>query len=367
MRKILVTLGTRPEAIKLAPLIIRLKKEKTVKLTVCATGQHRHMLDQALKAFGIKPDFDLNIMTEDQTVEHVIGKVLSEIGKVLDTVKPDIVVVQGDTTTAFAISMAAFLRKIKIAHVEAGLRSYDKYKPFPEETSRRLISHIADLHFAPTKEAARNLLKENISKKNIFITGNTGIDALLMIASKKNIILPEPFRSLGKKKKLILVTAHRRESFGKPLRGICYALKRIASAYQEVEIVYPVHLNPNVKKTVHKIIKSKDRIHLINPLSYEEFVHAMKMSYLILTDSGGIQEEAPSLKKPVLVMREVTERREGVRAGCARLVGLNPDSIVKNVITLLKDTKLYNKMASIKNPYGDGLASKRIAHILTKA
>ena len=367
MKRILVVFGTRPEAIKLAPLIIQLKKERSIKLTVCVTGQHRHMLDQVLKTFGIKPDFDMNIMTEDQTIEQVIAKVLFDIGKILDTIKPDIVVIQGDTTTAFAISLAAFLRKIKIAHVEAGLRSYNRYKPFPEETSRRLISHIADLHFAPTKEAAGNLLRENINKRDIFITGNTGIDALLMIARKKDVILPKPFCSLNNKKKLILVTAHRRESFGKPLRDICHALKRIVSAHQEVEIIYPVHLNPNVKKTVHAIIKNEDRIHLIEPLSYDKFVHAMKLSYLILTDSGGIQEEAPSLKKPVLVMREVTERGEGIRARCARLVGLDPGSIVKNVTALLQDRKLYNRMVSVRNPYGDGMAARRIVHILKKA
>ncbi len=367
MKKILVTLGTRPEAIKLAPLIIELRKDRSVKLSVCVTGQHRHMLDQALKVFGIKPDFDMNIMTKNQSVEQGIGRILLEGDKVLDFFKPEIVVVQGDTTSAFAISLAASLRKIKVAHVEAGLRSYDKYKPFPEEINRRLISSIADFHFAPTKKSAENLRKENIDRRKIFITGNTGIDSLMMIACEKTKLLIEPFRSLDKKKKLILVTAHRRESFGKPLRGICHALRRIAYIHHDVEILYPVHLNPNVKKTVHEIIKDVNRIHLIEPLSYEEFVHTMTASYLILTDSGGIQEEAPSLKKPVLVMREVTERQEGIRAGCARLVGLDPDSIVKNVTALLSNSKLYNKMISVKNPYGDGKASKRIADILIKA
>ena len=367
MKKILVTFGTRPEAIKLASLIMRLKKEKSVKLSVCATGQHRHMLDQVLSAFKITPDFDMDVMTKDQAVEGVITKVLFKMGKVLDTIKPDIVVVQGDTTTAFAISLAAFLRKIKIAHIEAGLRSHDKHRPFPEEANRRLISHIADLHFAPTAGAARNLVKENIDKKTIFVTGNTGIDALLMIARKKEAVLPRSLRFLDRKKRLILVTAHRRESFGKPLREICTALKNIADVRKDVEIVYPVHLNPSVRKTVYKMIKGKKRIQLIAPLSYEEFVYAMKLSYLILTDSGGIQEEAPSLKKPVLVMREVTERQEGIKAGCARLVGLRQALITKNVIALLENKKLYNKMSSIKNPYGDGNAAGRIADILKKA
>lgn len=364
MTKILVTLGTRPEAIKLAPLIMRLRKKNDVKLTVCATGQHRHMLDQSLAAFGIKPDFDMNIMITDQTVEQVIGKVLSEAGKILDRVRPDIVIVQGDTTTAFAISMAAFLRKIKIAHVDAGLRTNDKYRPFPEEANRRLISHIADLHFAPTEESAENLFSENIDRDTVFVTGNTAIDALIMTARKK-LNAPAVFDRLDGKK-LILDTAHRRESFGRPLAGICRALKRIAYNHEDVEIVYPVHLNPNVRKTVHKIIKGVKRIHLTEPLSYEEFVYAMKSSYLILTDSGGIQEEAPSLNKPVLVMREVTERREGVRAGCSRLVGLAPDSIVRHVDKLLGDKKLYNKMASSRNPYGDGKAAQRIAGVLAK-
>ena len=366
MSRILVTFGTRPEAIKLAPLIIQLKKEKSVNLTVCTTGQHRHMLDQAMKVFGIKPDFDMNIMIKDQTIEQVISMVLINIGRIFDIVKPDIVVVQGDTTTAFAISMAAFLRKIKIAHVEAGLRSHDKYKPFPEEANRRMISHIADLHFAPTKKAAMNLTNENIDKKTIFVTGNTGVDALIMTAYRRGKAPIEPLHFLDKKKKLILVTAHRRESFGKPLRDICKALKRIVYICPDVEVLYPVHLNPSVKKTVYRIIKGADRIHLIEPLSYEKFVHVMKLSHLILTDSGGIQEEAPSLKKPVLVMREVTEREEGIAAGCSRLVGLDPASIVRNVVALLDNKKLYSKMANVKNPYGDGKASKRIARILKK-
>ena len=364
--KILTVFGTRPEAIKLAPLLIEFKKDKAVRSVICVTAQHRHMLDQVLKLFRIKPDFDMDIMAEDQCIEQVIGKVLLQGGKVLDSVKPDVVVVQGDTTTAFAISLAAFLRKIKVAHVEAGLRSYDKYKPFPEEVNRKLISSIADFHFVPTEDAARNLRKENISADTIFVTGNTGIDALLMIAGRKGKLSREPFRSVGKDRRLILVTAHRRESFGKPLRDICYALRMIARKRQDVEIVYPVHLNPNVRATVNEMIKDEKRLHLIEPLSYEEFVLAMKSAYIILTDSGGIQEEAPSLKKPVLVMRDVTERQEGVRAGCARLVGLNPHSIIKNVVLLLDNERLYKKMTSKGNPYGDGRASRRIAAILKR-
>lgn len=365
-RSILIVFGTRPEAIKLAPLIMQLRKEPSVKISVCVTGQHRHMLDQALGAFGIKPDFDMCVMTRDQAVEQVIGKVLFETGKILDAVRPEIVVVQGDTTSAFAVSLAAYLRKIKVAHVEAGLRSYNKYKPFPEEVNRRLIASIADYNFAPTKNAARNLLKENVDKDTVSITGNTGIDALLITARRKPCLPAEPFRSIGRTKKIILVTAHRRESFGKPLRDICKALKEIARIRPDVEIVYPVHLNPSVKKTAHKIIGNEKRIHLIEPLSYGQFVGAMKSAYIILTDSGGVQEEAPSLNKPVLVMREVTERQEGVSAGCARLVGTDPASIVRGVVSLLEDKRLYGKMASVRNPYGDGRASQRIAKILKR-
>lgn len=365
-KKVLITFGTRPEAIKLAPLVILLKKDRSIELKVCITGQHREMLGQALKTFGISPDFNMNVMTKDQTVEQVIAKVLFKTAEILDKARPDIVVVQGDTTTAFAIGLAAYLGKIKIAHVEAGLRSYDKHRPFPEEGNRRLLSHIADLHFAPTRQAADNLIKENIDKNTIFVTGNTGIDALLITARRRRAKPGRLFEFLDKSKKLILVTAHRRESFGRPLRGICEALKAISRIRDDVDIVYPVHLNPNVKKTVHGIIKGEKNIHLIEPLPYEEFVHAMKLSYLILTDSGGIQEEAPSLNKPVLVMRDVTERGEGIKAGCSKLVGLKPDSIIKGVLSLLNNRSLYKKMSRVKNPYGDGSSSAKIARILKK-
>lgn len=364
--KILTIFGTRPEAIKLAPVLGELKKEKSIKSVVCVTAQHRHMLDQVLKIFNIKPDFDLDVMTYNQTLEDILSKILFRVGRVLDEVKPDLVLVQGDTTSAFIIGLACFFRKIKIGHVEAGLRTYDKYKPFPEEINRRLLSHIADFHFAPTKTAFRNLVRENINEKNIFITGNTAIDALLMTAGKKYKLVLKDLKDIDFKKKIILVTAHRRESFGRPIENICLALKEIVNKRSDVEIIYPVHPNPNVQKAVGKTIKGVKRIHLIRPLEYEPFVHLMKRSYLILTDSGGIQEEAPSLDKPVLVMREVTERPEGVKAGCSRLVGMNKDNIVKNALVLLENKKLYRKMADAKNPYGDGKAAKRIVNIIKR-
>lgn len=365
--KVLTVFGTRPEAIKLAPVILELKKEKSIKSVVCVTAQHRHMLDQVLKNFNIKPDYDMDVMTYNQTLEGLLSSILLKVGRILDKAQPDIVLVQGDTTSAFIIGLACFLRKIKVGHVEAGLRSHDKYKPFPEEVNRRLLSHVADYHFAPTKKAAQNLLKENIDKKDIFITGNTVIDALIITANKKyDLGLLKELKGVDFKKRVILVTAHRRESFGKPLRNICLALKKIVSLYDDVEIIYPVHLNPNVRAVVNETIKGVERIHLIEPLEYEPFVHLMKKSYIILTDSGGIQEEAPSLNKPILVMREVTERPEGIKVGCAKLVGMDTENIVKNVVSLLENKKLYLKMARAKNPYGDGRASKRIVSILKK-
>ena len=363
--KVLTVFGTRPEAIKLAPLIIRLKADKAIETLVFSTAQHRHMLEQVLDTFRIKPDFDIGVMTENQNLESIIGKVLERTGPILDQVKPDVVIVQGDTTSAFTVGLAAFFRKIKVAHVEAGLRSYDKYKPFPEEVNRRLITQVADLHFAPTRSAAENLIKEKVDKKKIYVTGNTGIDALLMVSRMRSDSAPIGL-PIDSSKKLILVTAHRRESFGRPLRDICNALKKIAYSRSDVEIVYAVHLNPNVQGIVNGILKGLDRVHLIPPPSYEKFVRLMKMSYLVLTDSGGIQEEVPSLHKPVLVMRDVTERREGIKAGCARLVGVDTKNIIRNTLLLLDNERLYRKMSCVKNPYGDGKASQRIVSILKK-
>lgn len=362
--KVLTVFGTRPEAIKLAPVVLELRKTKGVKSFVCVTGQHREMLDQVLKVFGIKPDFDLNIMKKDQTLEDIVSGVMVKIAPVLDKVKPDIVLVQGDTTSAFIVALAAFFKKIKVGHVEAGLRTNDKFNPFPEEINRRLVSHVADLHFAPTKAGRENLLGENVDPATVFVTGNTVIDALLEIAGKREQGTGN--RVQGEEKKIILVTAHRRESFGKDFENICTALKEIALGREDVEIIYPVHLNPNVRRPVNKIIKGVPGIHLVEPMEYEPFVRLMKRSYIILSDSGGIQEEAPSLDKPVLVMRHVTERPEGVNAGCAKLVGTEAKDIVKNVIRLLDDKKAYAKMAKAKNPYGDGKAAKKIVAILKR-
>ncbi|HPN72575.1 MAG TPA: UDP-N-acetylglucosamine 2-epimerase (non-hydrolyzing) [Candidatus Omnitrophota bacterium] len=367
--RVLAVFGTRPEAIKLAPVVRELQKTRGIECLVCVTGQHRRMLDQVLELFGIIPDHDLDVMKHDQSVEEIISGVIKGLGKVFDKVKPDIVVVQGDTTTAFAAALSAFLRKIKVAHVEAGLRSYDKFKPYPEEVQRRLLSHLADFHFSPTPAAAENLRKENIDKNSIFITGNTVVDALLGITGRK--IKGENQKIDGKfpldpdaGKKIILVTAHRRESFGRDMENMFKAIKKIAEMRPDVEIIYPVHLNPNVRSQVSRILRKVPRVNLTEPMEYEPFVRLMKMSYLILTDSGGIQEEAPALNKPVLVMRQVTERPEGVRAGCAMLLGTGTEDIVKGVIKLIENKELYMKMSKARNPYGDGKASKRIAEIL---
>lgn len=365
--KVLTVFGTRPEAIKLAPVVLELKKHSRIKSFVCVSAQHRQMLDQVLKMFEITPDFDLNIMGKNQTIEQVISKIILSVGTVLDKVKPDIVLLQGDTTTAFTVGFAAFLRKIKIGHVEAGLRSYDKYRPFPEEINRRLLSHLADFHFAPTKQAENNLKKENIGPRSIFVTGNTVIDALLVIAGRTYSFPKGCLPKIDGSKKIIVVTAHRRESFGKPMKNICSALNRITQMLPEAEIIYPVHPNPNVRKVVSAMLKKNKRIHLIEPLSYEPFVQLLKKAYIILTDSGGIQEEAPALHKPVLVMREKTERPEGIACGCARLVGMDPDEIVKQTVRLFRDKKVFLKMSRARNPYGDGKASVRIAAALEKA
>ncbi|MFA6635567.1 MAG: UDP-N-acetylglucosamine 2-epimerase (non-hydrolyzing) [Candidatus Omnitrophota bacterium] len=367
--RVLTVFGTRPEAIKLAPVVAELKKEKKIRSYVCVTGQHRHMLEQVLKIFSIKPDIDLNIMKIDQSLEDIVFGVMNGMVKVFDKIKPDIVLVQGDTTTAFIVALSAFFRKVKVAHVEAGLRSYDKFKPYPEEVNRRLLSHVADLHFAPTGGAAENLKKENIDKNTIFVTGNTVIDALLEIAGRKEGSLSRRsdekwLSKITGGKKIILVTAHRRESFGQDMDEMFRAIREIAVSRSDVEIVYPVHLNPNVRRQVSGILKNVPRVHLVEPLEYDSFVRLMKRSCIILTDSGGVQEEAPALNKPVLVMRHITERPEGVEAGCAMLVGTKRRDIVRGVVRLLDDPKLYFKMAKSKNPYGNGTAAKKIVGIL---
>ncbi len=365
--KVITILGTRPEVIKLAPVISRLKKNKAKIISkVVLTGQHRKMVDQFLTLFDIKPDYDLDIMLKNQTLFDVSSRCLLRLSSVLKKEKPDLIVVEGDTTTAFISALCAFYLKIPTGHVEAGLRTYDKYRPFPEEINRQLLSAVADLHFAPTKKSRENLLRENINPKKIHLTGNTVIDALYSIASKKHTFKNKNLRRIDfKNKKVILVTAHRRESFGGPLMAICKAIRRI-SEFPDVEIIYPVHLNPNVQAPVNKLLKGKKNIHLLKPLNYESFVHVLKQCYFVLSDSGGVQEEAPGFGKPILVMREVTERPEGVEAGIARLTGMNSERIVKEAKKLLFSKIAYKKMAKAVNPYGDGHAAERIVKAILR-
>lgn len=375
--KVIVIFGTRPEAIKLAPVIKELQKNPTkFQMVVCITAQHREMLDQALALFEIKPHYDLDIMRNNQSLFDITTKGLEEIGKILEAEKPDLVLVQGDTTTTFAGGLAAFYRKIPVGHVEAGLRTNDKYQPFPEEINRRLTSHIADLHFAATERAKKNLLSEGIREDTIFITGNTVIDALFTtVERQKTDAIHDTLDAYFKEKwnltisthdqKFILVTGHRRENFGQGLENICYALGEIATSNPDIQVVYPVHLNPNVQMPVKRILNSFKNIHLIEPLDYHFFTYLLSKSYLILTDSGGIQEEAPSLGKPVLVMRDVTERQEALEAGTAKLVGSTKEKIVKETQLLLDNQHEYEKMAKAVNPYGDGQAAKRIVEIIS--
>lgn len=376
-KKIFIIFGTRPEAIKLAPVIKELDRyPKEFSPIVCVTAQHREMLDQVLRIFNIKPEYDLGIMQKDQTLHDITSRGLLGIAGVIERVKPDIVIVQGDTTTTFAGSLAAFYAKIPVAHVEAGLRTHDKYHPFPEEINRRLTTQIADFHFAPTENSKQNLLKEGIDEKKILVTGNTVIDALFMINKKQssrsaqekwNNYFQKNFNiKFSNKKKHILVTGHRRENFGQGFENICYALKEIAVSFEDVDVIYPVHLNPNVQRPVKEILRNIKNIYLIKPLDYEPFVYLMSRSYLILTDSGGVQEEAPSLGKPVLVMREKTERPEAVEAGTVKLVGTDKNKIVREVRKLLNNSEAYKKMSMAHNPYGDGKAASRIVSYFFK-
>ncbi len=364
MIRALFIFGTRPEAIKLAPLVLEMKKRKNIQPVVCVTAQHREMLDQVLRVFDIVPDFDLNLMRPGQSLETILASVFSRLPQVLKKEKPDIVIVQGDTTTTFAAAKCAFCKKIPIGYVEAGLRTFDKYSPFPEEINRQLTTRLADLNFAPTKNNKENLLTEGISGKSIWVTGNTVIDALLNVA-KRDFLFDDP-RLSKIDGRLILVTAHRRESFGRPFESLCLGLKSLAERYPQETIIYPVHLNPNVQKPVMEILSGTDNIHLIEPLDYEPFVALLKKAYLVLTDSGGIQEEAPALGVPVFVMRATTERPEGVDSGTVKLVGTDTDKIIKEASKLLDDPDEHKKMAEAKNPYGDGQASRRICDIIEK-
>jgi len=369
MHKILVVFGTRPEAIKMAPVVRELLKHPDrIRPSVCVTAQHREMLDQVLELFNLKPDYDLAIMEDNQTPAQVASAVLSRLEPVLQRESPDWVLVQGDTTTVAAASLAAFYAGIKVGHVEAGLRTLDKWQPFPEEINRRVAGVIVDLHFAPTQRAQENLIHEGIYKENIVVTGNPVIDALRWVAEKPFDLRGLNLGSLkieNSETKLILVTAHRRENFGKPLEEICFALKEIAESYKgQVQIVYPVHMNPNVKETVYRSLDDVPNITLTKPLGYLPLVHLMKRSHFVITDSGGIQEEAPGLGKPVLVLRDVTERPEAVEAGTVRIVGTDRKRIVAEAYNLLDNHEPYQRMAQAVNPYGDGRASHRIVAAL---
>lgn len=372
--KVALIFGTRPEAIKMAPIVKEFEKYSArIQTIVIVTAQHRHMLDQILNLFKIKADHDLDIMAHNQTLFDIISVALMRIRRVLMKEKPDLVLVQGDTTTSFVAALASTLLKIPVGHVEAGLRTFNKLEPFPEELNRRLTSVVADLHFAPTKTSQKHLLEEKIDPKTIFVTGNTVIDALLMVVRRdfdfkklKNASLAKQLSKVDFHRRVILITAHRRESFGKPFLDICNAIKVIVDKNKDIEVIYPVHLNPNVQAPVNKILKGMARVHLVPPLNYEIFTQLMNQCYLLLTDSGGVQEEAPSLGKPVLVMRNVTERPEAVKAGTVRLVGTDQKVIVREVQRLLDDKKAYRKMSRSHNPYGDGKASQRIRSIILR-
>jgi UDP-N-acetylglucosamine 2-epimerase (non-hydrolysing) len=364
MKKILFIFGTRPEAIKMAPLIKELQKHpERFDTIVCLTAQHREMLDQVITFFDIKADYDLNLMQPNQTLFDITVNGLKALEKVLDSSQPDIIVVQGDTTTAFIGALAGFYKKIQIAHLEAGLRSDDKYSPFPEEVNRVLTGHIADYHFAPTTSSRMNLEREGI-RENIHVVGNTVIDALFLgldiIKKQGEENFTRFFKNLDFNKKIILVTVHRRESFGIQFENICAAIKEIALAHPETEIVYPVHLNPNISGPANKLLKDLPNVHLLQPLEYPLLIWLMSKSYLILTDSGGIQEEGPALGKPVLVVRDVTERMEGVEAGTAKLLGTDKNTIVAAIRQLLMDKQEYQAMAQAVNPYGNGQTSRLI-------
>ncbi|XPV69597.1 MAG: non-hydrolyzing UDP-N-acetylglucosamine 2-epimerase [Halarcobacter sp.] len=372
-KKVLLVFGTRPEAIKMAPLVKAFKEENSIETKVCVTAQHREMLDQVLDMFDIKPDYDLNLMKAGQDLYDITAGVLLGLKEVLHDYKPDVVLVHGDTTTTSASSLAAFYEKIKVGHVEAGLRTGDIYSPWPEEANRQITGVLANYHFAPTSTSEKNLLKENKNKENIVVTGNTVIDALFLALDKieknkelKNKILDNINLQykIDENKKLILVTGHRRENFGQGFINICESLKMLANSNPHVDIVYPVHLNPNVQKPVREILSNTPNVYLIEPLQYESFIYLMNKSYFIITDSGGVQEEAPSLGKPVLVMRDTTERPEALQAGTVKLVGTNSKTIINESQKLLDDKEEYEKMSKAHNPYGDGKACKKIVKFI---
>lgn len=365
--KVLTVFGTRPEAIKMAPLVKKLNEEPEIQSVLCVTAQHREMLDQVLDLFELVPDYDLNIMKQNQTISQITSNVIIGLEEVFKTEKPDIVLVHGDTTTTFATALAGFYQQVKVGHVEAGLRTYDKYSPYPEEMNRVLTGHIADLHFAPTERNRQNLLREAIADEAIHITGNTVIDALLQVADKPYTFEDETLKNIDfENRRVITVTCHRRENLGENMEQIFSAIRDIAAEFEDTEIIYPVHMNPKVRETANKILGNTGRIHLIEPLQYQPFVNLMAKSYLIITDSGGMQEEAPSLGKPVLVVRRETERPEAIEAGTVKLAGVSRDTIYQMTKELLSDEKAYKKMAHAVNPYGDGHACERIIEILVE-
>ena len=356
--KVMTVFGTRPEAIKMSPLVQRLKKDDRFEEVTVVTAQHREMLDQVLNIFKIKPEYDFNIMKKNQTLEGVTAKVLVNMTKVIKEVKPDIVLVHGDTTTSFAAGLASFYLQCPLGHVEAGLRTWNKYSPFPEEMNRQMTDDLTDLYFAPTAVSKQNLLKENHNSDNIFITGNTAIDALE--ETVQGNYHHEVLDLIKPASKIILVTMHRRENQGEPMRRVFKVMKQVVDNHDNVEIIYPVHLSPSVQKVAHEILGNDSRIHLIAPLDVVDFHNLAKLSYFIMTDSGGVQEEAPALNKPVLVLRDTTERPEGVKAGTLKLVGTQVDNVRNAMLELLDNKKVYDQMANAKNPYGDGHASERI-------
>lgn len=373
MKKILVVFGTRPEAIKLCPLVKHLKADGVFQVEVCVTGQHREMLDQVLRVFDVVPDADLQVMRPNQTLAEVTGAILAAMDEYLQRNRPDMVVVQGDTTTVMATALAAFYHHIPIAHVEAGLRTGNLYSPWPEEGNRIITGHLADLHFCPTATSRENLLREGVAENKIFVTGNTVIDALFSTLDRmrgRHLLvngLPDSIQPAGGNQKMVLITGHRRENFGEGFRSICTAIGELADRFPEVGFVYPVHLNPQVRNTVAEVLNNKcnkrENVFLIDPLTYEYFVAMMRRADVILTDSGGVQEEAPSLGKPVLVMRDTTERPEALAAGTVKLVGTDRERIVSEVSRLLTDPAYYEQMANAKNPYGDGKSCQRIGKI----
>lgn len=361
MKTVMLVFGTRPEAIKMCPLVNELKTRKNINTVVCVTGQHRQMLDQVLEAFGVVPDYDLSVMKDKQTLFDITTNILNRIKGVLEEVKPDVVLVHGDTSTTFVTALACFYLQIPVGHVEAGLRTYNIYSPYPEEFNRQAVSIISKYNFAPTELSKQNLLKEGKDPDSIYVTGNTAIDALKTTV-RADYTHPELEWASGSR--LIVITAHRRENLGEPMHHMFRAIRRIMDEHPDVKAIYPIHMNPVVRKAADEELGGCDRIHIIEPLEVLDFHNFLSRSYMILTDSGGIQEEAPSLGKPVLVMRDTTERPEGIKAGTLKLVGTNEDVIYKNFMQLLEDKDAYNAMAHASNPYGDGLACKRIADIL---